>query len=129
MGAEHAVQRQAALDDLQSLVRQIKQALVAPDAPGGGLILRATLDAVQQLLALRSRWRADAVLPEVAKAEKEVTAARQRLLDLVDRASDTETMQELSALAEQSGLNDVHHAEQYHAGDQLVGWRVTMAKI
>jgi SAM-dependent methyltransferase len=128
MGGEDAVQRQVAVDDLQRLVRQLKEALVAPDAPGGGLIMRATLDAVQQLLAMRSRWPAAAVIPEVARAENEVRASKARLLDLIGRASDVAGMQATIASAQAVDLACTHHAEQFHAGSNLVGWRLVLLR-
>ncbi len=128
MGGEDAVQRQAAVDDLQRLVRQLKEAVVAPDAPGGGLIMRATLDAVQQLLAMRSRWPASAVVPEVARAENEVKASQLRLLDLLARASDASQLQETIAAAQAGGLECVAQAPQYHAEIHLVGWRLALRR-
>lgn len=129
MGAEDAVQRQVALEDLQRLVRQLKEAVVAPDAPGGGLIIRATLDAVQQLLEMRSRWPASAVVPEVARAEKEVTASQLRLLDLLERASDEARLQATIDSALPCGLSCVARGTQFHAETNLVGWRVEFRRV
>jgi ubiquinone/menaquinone biosynthesis C-methylase UbiE len=128
MGAEDAVQRQVALEDLQRLVRQLKEAVVPPDAPGGGLIVRATLDAVQQLLEMRSRWPASAVVPEVARAEREVKASKQRLLDLVARASDDAALQSTIASAQSAGLICVAQDRQFHAETNLVGWRLVFSR-
>lgn len=128
MGGEDAVQRQAALENLQALVRQLKGAIVHPDAPGGGLIIRATLDAAQQLLEMRSRWPASAVIPEVTRAENEVKASRARLLDLVDRASDVARMQETIGSAQECGLVCTHHEAQFHAQSNLVGWRLELLR-
>ena len=128
MGAEDAVQRHVALEDLQRLVRQLKEAVVPPEAPGGGLIVRATLDAVQQLLEMRSRWPASAVVPEVARAEREVKASKQRLLDLVARASDDAALQSTIASAEPAGLICVTQDRQFHAETNLVGWRLVFSR-
>lgn len=128
MGAEDAVQRQVALEDLQRLVRQLKEAVVPPDAPGGGLIVRATLDAVQQLLEMRSRWPASAVVPEVARAEREVQASKQRLLDLVARASDDAALLSTIAAAQSARLTCVAQDRQFHAETNLVGWRLVFSR-
>ena len=122
---EHAVQ------GLQQLVRTLKSAAAAsagPHAPGGGLIVRATLDAVHQLLMLRARTGADALDSEITLAERQVQASRQRLQDLVDRALDAQAVDSLLAVAGGLSLRPQTPVLQWHAKFQLVGWRLQFDK-
>lgn len=121
-------EREDAARQLQALVRGLKERVVAPDAPGGGLIIRATLDAVHKLLSLRAHWTAAAVLPEVARAEREVTASRSRLGDLLQRASDARQMQETVAAAMAVGLEQQQLLPQHHRETHLVGWRLVLQR-
>lgn len=129
-GADAAQREQAALG-LQQLVRQLKEAVAqaAREAtPGGGLILRATLDAVHQLLVLRTRAGPSVVDAEIDVAQRQVLASRQRLQDLVDRALSEQAVESLLQAARASGLQAQPPALQFHAGTQLVGWRLGLSK-
>jgi hypothetical protein len=68
------------------------------------------------------------VVPEVARAEKEVKASKQRLLDLVARASDDATLQSTIASAQLAGLTCVAQDQQFHAETNLVGWRLVFSR-
>lgn len=127
----HAAQPEQAVQGLQQLVRTLKGAAAAGaglHAPGGGLIVRATLDAVHQLLMLRARTGAEGLDSEITVAEQQVQASRQRLQDLVDRALDAQAVGSLLAVAGDLSLQPQPPVLQWHADSQLVGWRLRFDK-
>lgn len=129
-GAQADQREQAALG-LQQLVRMLKAAAAqaaAPGEPGGGLILRAALDAVHQLLMLRTRLGPDAMGAEIDLAQQQVLASRQRLQDLCGRALDEAAVQALLQQAQAQGLVALAPQPQFHARTQLVGWRLQLDK-
>lgn len=124
------LQREQAAQGLQQLVRTLKAATqaAAPGAPGGGLILRAALDAVHQLLLLRTRLGPDAMDAEISLAEQQVLASRQRLQDLCGRALDEPAVEAMLQQARAAGLVALAPLPQFHARTQLVGWRLQLGK-
>jgi len=130
-GADVTRREQAALG-LQQLVRTLKAAVTAAAAEGrsgGGLILRATLDAVHQLLVLRTRVGPEDIAHEVDRAEAQVLASRQRLQDLTVRALAPGAVGALLQAAQPHGLRTEPAKPQFHAGTQLVGWRLLLHKV
>ncbi|HUG99507.1 MAG TPA: class I SAM-dependent methyltransferase [Gammaproteobacteria bacterium] len=96
--------------------------------PGATLIVGATLDAVQKLLHLRSKLHPTALEREIDRVENELRASVRRLHDLVDRARRDTDMAAIEAMAREAGLEVTERVEQYHDGDNLVGWRLTLER-
>lgn len=96
--------------------------------PGAALVLGVTLDAVQKLLAARSRLNPAAMEREISRAERELRASVRRLHDLVDRAQRETDLAAIEATATQIGFEVLERVEQLHAGANLVGWRLTLAR-
>jgi len=96
--------------------------------PGAALVVGVTLDAVQKLLHLRSKLNPTAMEREIARVEKELRASVRRLHDLVDRAQGDSAMRDIEATAAGAGLSVLERVEQRHAGENLVGWRLTLER-
>jgi SAM-dependent methyltransferase len=96
--------------------------------PNASLIIGVTLDAVQKLLDLRGRLTPVAVEREITRVENELRASVRRLHDLVDRARTEADMAALEATARSAGFEVLERALQHHAGDNLVGWRLTLQR-
>lgn len=126
--ASDAPARQAAANDLQDLARTLKSHVAAPDHPGGGLILRAVLDSVHQLLMVRGKTDGKTIVAEIRLAEGEVLASRQRLLDLVGRAQSEDGIAAIREAAAAAGLDSSEARAQFHAGTNLVGWRLNFSR-
>lgn len=95
---------------------------------GGALILGVTLDAVQKLLSVRSQLTAVALEREISRVEGELRASVRRLHDLVDHAQRDVDMADIEALAADAGFKVLERVEQFHGGDNLVGWRLTIER-
>lgn len=96
--------------------------------PGASLVIGGTLDAVQKLLHLRSKLNPTTMEREIARVEKELRASVRRLHDLVDHAQGDSAMSDIEAIAAGAGLSVVERVEQRHAGENLVGWRLTLER-
>lgn len=119
---------QRAADELRGAIQTLKQALPQARELGGGHILGVTLDAVQKLLDLRTRMRPEAVGLEVARTEGELRASVARLNDLVSRARSDEGIAGLEAQAVAADFSIVERVIQYHAGANVVGWRLLLKR-
>jgi ubiquinone/menaquinone biosynthesis C-methylase UbiE len=124
--AKSTAERAAA--DLQAAIRALKQALPAARQAGGGRILIVTLDAVQKLLAARTKTRPELVAREVDHAEDELRASIRRLNDLVNHALGEAEMEALERRAAEVGFSVAERVPQYHAGRNLIGWRLLLAR-
>jgi ubiquinone/menaquinone biosynthesis C-methylase UbiE len=113
---------------LQGAIRRLKEARAELARSGQGRVVDVALDAVRQLLVLRRSHRAEKVTLEVDRAEEEMRLSVRRLQDLLERALDDEGIDSLKRLAESDGLVCEESAPQYHAGDNLVGWRLRFVK-
>jgi ubiquinone/menaquinone biosynthesis C-methylase UbiE len=96
--------------------------------PGSALIVGVTLDAVQKLLALRTQLSPRALESEIDRVEGELRASVRRLHDLVDRAQRDKDMAAIENAAIATGFTLLERVEQRHAGDTLVGWRLTLGR-
>jgi SAM-dependent methyltransferase len=96
--------------------------------PGAALIVGVTLDAVQKLLDARQNLKPALLDREIDRAESELRASVRRLHDLVDHAQRELDVANIEAHAEASGFRVIERAEQRHAGDNLVGWRLTLER-
>lgn len=115
--------------EVQSAIRALKLALPQARLAGGGRMLAITLDAVRKLMEMRTRERPERVGPEIDRAENELRAAVRRLKDLVASARTGEQIQALEQQAATSGFEIVEGAPQYHAGTNLVGWRLVLRRL
>lgn len=122
-----AVAERAAAE-LRTAIRTLKNALPSAEQAGGGRILKVTLDAVQKLLAARTKMRPEQVEREVGHAENDLRASVRRLNDLVAHVLDGDGMTALERQAADAGFTLVERAPQYHAGDHLVGWRLLLSR-
>jgi ubiquinone/menaquinone biosynthesis C-methylase UbiE len=96
--------------------------------PGAALVVGVTLDAVQKLLHLRTRLQPAALEREIDRVEGELRASVRRLHDLVDCAQSDAAMTVVEETAAAAGLSVIERVEQRHAGANLVGWRLTLAR-
>jgi ubiquinone/menaquinone biosynthesis C-methylase UbiE len=119
---------QRAVTELRSAIHWLKQALQQAAQAGGGRVLSVALDAVQKLLAARKRMRPEEVGLEVDRAEADLRASVRRLNDLVAHARSEEAMQAIERQAAEAGFVAIERVPQFHAGDNLVGWRLEMRR-
>jgi ubiquinone/menaquinone biosynthesis C-methylase UbiE len=96
--------------------------------PGAQLIVGVTLDAVQKLLSVRTKLPPATLAREIDRVEGELRAAVRRLHDLVDRAQRESDMAGIEATAMSAGFSVLERVEQLHAGQNLVGWRLTLGR-
>jgi SAM-dependent methyltransferase len=90
-------------------------------------LLRVVIDGVQKLLGLRRELGAAAFEREVDRFEREIRAGVRRLQDLVDRAQSAEQMNTIADTARSAGFTCEGAEPQYHARENLVGWRLALA--
>ncbi len=100
----------------------------AASQSGNPLVLNVTLDAIQQLLSGRQGMSPTALDREVTRVEGDFRASVHRLRDILQYVQTEADMQAMAKLAiardfEVSGL-----AAQHHAGQHLVGWRLSLVR-
>ncbi len=113
---------------LRAAIHDLKDAYADASSRGGGRVLAVTLDAVRQLLECRPQLGPARALAEAERAENDLRLSVRRLKDLPDRACDETAMQGLVDLALANGLGLVAVEPQFHAGDNLVGWRLELRR-
>ncbi|WP_181952553.1 class I SAM-dependent methyltransferase [Vulcaniibacterium gelatinicum] len=114
--------------EVQSAIRALKLALPQAQQSGGGRMLAVTLDAVRKLMEMRAEARPELVGLEIDRAENELRAGVRRLNDLVVHACSNERMTELEGQAATAGFEVLERVPQYHAGANLVGWRLVLRR-
>lgn len=119
---------QHATDELRTAIQTLKRALPQAQQMGAGHILSVALDAVQKLLSARTTMRPQAVGLEVDRAEEQLRTSWRRLNDLVDHARSAADMAQIQAQAAGAGFTEVRCDPQYHAGSNLVGWRLSLLR-
>lgn len=92
------------------------------------LILHVTLDALRKLWELRVRLSPDDLSAEIDKVENELQASVERLEDLAGHALSEADMEALAGRAAGIGLAIAEMTPQYHAGENLVGWRLRLIR-
>jgi SAM-dependent methyltransferase len=112
----------------QDLVAAVTQLQAAVGQGQSALTLRVTVDAVQKLLEARQRLSPAALDRAIDQIEVEVRASGRRLRDLVDCAQSAETMAAMKATAGSVGFVVCELRTQYHARENLVGWRLNLKK-
>ena len=119
----------AARNTRQELNRAAHYLQARLDEAGGSLVISVTLGAVQKLLNARTQLGPAAALGrEIDRAENELRASVRRLHDLVDHAQRDADVAAIEAIAFSVGFSVLERVEQYHAGANLVGWRLTLQR-
>lgn len=118
----------SAANELQAVIRQLKQAVDMARRTGGGRVLDVALDATQKLLATRQRLSPAQTGVEVDRAEQDMRASVRRLNDLVAHARSDEAMAAIEAQAREAGFASVGRTTLNHAGENLVGWRLLLRR-
>lgn len=90
--------------------------------------LSVTLDAVRNMLAARGQLTPAAFDREIDRFESDVRASARRLHDVVDSARSADEMDSIAAVARAAGFEQPQVVPQFHAGSNLVGWRVNLVK-
>jgi SAM-dependent methyltransferase len=119
---------QTAAAELRGIIQQLKAAVEHARRSGAGRVLEVALDATQKLLATRQRLSPAATGVEVDRAEQDMRASVRRLNDLVAHARSDEAMAAIETQAREAGFTSVERAPLYHAGDNLVGWRLSLRR-
>ncbi|MGB5102608.1 MAG: hypothetical protein WBO04_04720 [Steroidobacteraceae bacterium] len=108
---------------LSAAATQLQQAAASSSAPH---VLHVVLDGVQKLLGIRRRMSAAAFEREVDRFERDVRAAVRRLQHLVGCAQSSARMELIVTTGRRLGFECGAVQEQFHAGDNLVGWRLSL---
>lgn len=111
---------------LRDAIRSLKEQLRLARPTGGGGVLSVALDAVHKLLMARSELGPHAVGLEVDRAERELMTSTQRLHDLRAHARTEADMLGIEQEAAAAGFSRIERLPQYHAGSNLVGWRLML---
>ena len=111
---------------LRAAIQAAKEMFATNEQQFDQHLLRVVIDAVGQLLVIRSRQGSGAALKEMASAETDLRSAVKRLKDLITVAMSKEQINELVVLAETCGLRCEDAAAQMHRGSVLVGWKVRL---
>lgn len=114
--------------NLRKRIHALRQAHERARQAGGGRVLAVTLDAIQRVLSARPGMTPEAAGLEVDRIEAELRASVRRLRDLLDRARDDQGMAHMEADARGAGFEISEREKQFHAGANLVGWRLTLRK-
>lgn len=109
--------------ELSSDLARLQDAAARSAAPH---LLHVVNDAVRRLLGLRRELGARAFEREVDRFERDVRAGVRRLQDLVGCARSGDQMDALVAAARRIGFECGGAELQYHAGENLVGWRLAI---
>jgi hypothetical protein len=111
--------------DLSAANERLQQAAAGSSAPH---FLYVVIDGVRQLLEVSRGMRATGFEREIDRFEADVRAGVRRLQDLVGCAQSEAQVEALAASARRIGFDCIAAALQYHAGNNLVGWRLALAR-
>jgi SAM-dependent methyltransferase len=111
--------------DLAADATRLQEAAARSVAPH---FLHVVIDGVQKLLALRRELGAAAFEREVDRFERDVRACVRRLPDLVGCAQSAGQMATIVATAQRLGFECSGAELQYHAQENLVGWRLALTR-
>ena len=114
---------------LRAAIQQTKRTLAGEDDRFDRQLLRVVIDAVGQLLVIRSQQGSACSIKEIAKAEADLRNATKRLKDLVAIARSEDEIQQLVTMAATQGLRCQEATPQVHRGTVLVGWRLRLAAL
>jgi len=117
-----------ASDDLAAGIRAAREAHSAAEARqrGSGRVFAVAIDAVQKLLSARRTMKPALVGLEVDRAEEELRASWRRLNDLVEHALDEAGIALVEQQAAALGFTLIERHRLHHAGDNLVGWQLSL---
>jgi ubiquinone/menaquinone biosynthesis C-methylase UbiE len=122
---ESAAAARATWAELSADATRLRQAAARSVAPH---LLLVVIDGVQKLLGLRRELGAAGFEREVDRFEREVRSGVRRLQDLVGYAQSIEQMDAMVATARRIGLECSGAELQYHARENLVGWRLALTR-
>lgn len=122
---DSAAASRATWAELATATTRLQQAAASSTSPH---LLHVVIDGVQKLLGLRRELGVTGFEREVDRFEREVRAGVRRLQDLVGCAQSAEQMETVAATARRAGFECPPPGLQYHAGDNLVGWRLAMTR-
>jgi ubiquinone/menaquinone biosynthesis C-methylase UbiE len=125
--AEHR-SRTAARGPREALVAAMTSLQKAAANAGSALTLSVTLDAVQKLLNARRQLSRASMDRQIDQIEGDIRASARRLQDLVASAQSAEGIARIKRMAETLGFIECDVRPQYHAGTNLVGWRLNLRK-
>ena len=111
--------------ELSAAATRLQQSAASSPSPH---VLHVVLDGVQKLLGLRRQLTAAAFEREVDRFERDVRASVRRLQDLVDCAQTAGQMDAIVETARRIGFEGGPAGLQHHAGENLVGWRLELAR-
>ena len=122
---ESAAAPRATWAELSAASTRLQQAAATSFAPH---LLHVVIDGVQKLLGVRRETGAAGFEREVDRFEREVRANVRRLQDLVGCAQSVEQIETMAANARREGFECPIPGLQYHAGENLVGWRLALTR-
>ena len=111
--------------ELSAAATQLQQAAARSISPH---LLHVVIDGVQKLLGVRRDMGIAGFEREVDRFEREVRAGVRRLQDLVGCAQSEEQMAATVATARRIGFECGPAEPQRHAGENLVGWRLSLSR-
>ncbi len=114
--------------DLRVAIQILKREYPKAHAFGGGVVFHYTLEAVQKLLQLRTKYPPNALEKEIELAEANLRSWVRRLNDLVKSARDENGMQEIERAAESASLSVVERAPLQHTQENLVDWLLLLRR-
>lgn len=119
---------QDATEALIAAIRELKKALAEAqrERPGSARMLAVALDAVPKLLDARRKKLPREAAAEVDRAEAEIRDARARVEDLIAHALDEAGIARVVEEARRAGYTQIEHWPLHHAGNNLVGWLLTL---
>jgi ubiquinone/menaquinone biosynthesis C-methylase UbiE len=112
--------------DLRQAIQIIKREQPKAQASGGGVVFHYTLEAVQKLLQLRTKYPPNAVEKEIELAEANLRAWVRRLNDLDGNARDENGMHGIEQAAAAASLHVKERVALQHSRTGLVDWRLLL---
>ena len=118
----------AATEDLAVGIRAVRDAHAGAEARqrGSGRVFAVAIDATQKLLEARRTMKPAMVGLEVDRAEEDLRASWRRLNDLVEHALDESGIALVEQQAAALGFTLIERNRLHHAGENLVGWQLSM---
>lgn len=120
--------RPAARNTRADLMAALETLVSAAGRTHNPLTLKVTIDAVQKLLEAHKRLGGVALDREIDRFETDVRGSVRRLKDLISRGLTAIGAQDIAAVAQAEGFGVRDLSLQHHAGVNLVGWRLRLAR-
>ena len=122
---DSAAASRATWAELSAAMTRLQQAAASSASPH---LLHVVIDGVQKLLGVRREMGPGGFEREVDRFERDVRDGVRRLQDLVGCAKSDEQMEVLAATARRAGFECGAAEPQHHAGENLVGWRLSLSR-